>query len=1033
MANHLIIGLGGTGGKVLRELRKRIYEEFRSNDPTGNIYLNYLYVDSSPADLNDRTGWKALGKPVHLSEAQKVSIHGISASMFQNLQMYPGINGFLTPEDVRMMTSRLGPLVTAGIGGQRRRLGRTLLANNMSVDDNNNFARRLGLSVNSLTNTSGEAEVTFHVCAGLAGGTGSGSIVDVIAQIRKQFAPVEGGLKYQLLLYLYVPEMNVVYHNHDSGFYQSNGYAALCELNAMSVRVYNPLDISGQKDNFTGQVQRLLRGQNAFDAAYLYSNINESGKILDITNSLPAAVADFMFQKIVAPAMTPNGAAGQHETGQMAHLMGCENDGAGDEYDQANNPTRSRKFMGFGIKRVEYPETEIEEYVTYNFARQAALQLQFNNWQEGTGYNECSMEEAGVGLSSEVEDKKNYPKWLLSVSHLTLSTPIIETPQSKRWMDLTKTWESRTQMFADDAQTNADKKSWLRIFSEDCRDYYEKNFRALGVKKFYDLQRQERVAYAKFIRNHIEAMLFSEWRSGERSLLSIEMFTRLLISNCERRITEFKERISTKQEELDSANAAIKAANVEWDNIGWLRDAITGASKKTLSAYKTATCDFYTASTWIEAYNFATALLQSIIEQLTKMLDSVSSYRLMLNDILEEVTRQAGSKCRKEDVADDMTLKKYDHDLVERFTKSCVVNQDTQKTNAGAIRQKLVEMLGEDGERSFGALFEHADFDTTVDVIIDVCQKNADTAMINTAAEDVTKKMVGVNILEKIKQEYNTDEKLQNFVRSLVDSAKTFLQFNQRQVAMNFANAGGGMQSLIQLCLPEYPDDATGFRQKLIDAFAEAAPGFIPAQDVSVNPKPNQIVVVAAKAGFPLRYVTNVEALKKKYEDMLHAQDKELNRMVLHTESFKDDLPSLFEMEAGDVKEMIKRPIMLAYALGLIKQTSDPTTGQKFDAMKVKDVFGDKWEPIGPDILTVTDTIAQNFEQATRLKKEVEAQMKVAARSNEQKAALRQKLIDIVQTLILPHPTVENNEFSPIYQAYRNLCIQLFENELKDL
>lgn len=1033
MANHLIIGLGGTGGKVLRELRKRIYEEFRSNEPTGNINISYLYVDSSPADLNDRTGWKALGKPVHLSEAQKVSIHGISATMFQNLQMYPGINGFLNPEDVRLMTSRLGPLVTAGIGGQRRRLGRTLLANNMSVSDNNNFAHRLGFSVNALTNTSGDADVTFHVCAGLAGGTGSGSIVDVIAQIRKQFAPVEGGLKYKLLLYLYVPEMNVVYHNHDAGFYQSNGYAALCELNAMSVRVYHPLDISGQKDNFTGQVQRLLRDQNAFDAAYLYSNINESGKILDITNALPAAVADFMFQKIVAPAMTANGASGQHETGQMAHLMGCENDGAGDEYDQANNPTRSRKFMGFGIKRVEYPETEIEEYVTYNFARQAALQLQFNNWQEGVGYGECSMEEAGVGLSSEVEDKKNYPKWLLSVSHLTLSTPIIETPQSKRWMDLTKTWESRTQMFADDAQTNADKKSWLRLFSDDCRDYYEKNFRALGVKKFYDLQRQERTAYAKFIRNHIETMLFNEWRSGERSLLNIEMFTRLLISNCERRITDFKERISTKQEEMESANAAIKAANVEWDNIGWLRDAITGASKKTLSAYKTATCDFYTAATWVEAYNFATVLLQAIIEQLTKMLDGVNSYRHMLNDILEEVTRQAGSKCRKEDIADDMTLKKYDHDLVERFTKSCVVNQDTQKTNAGAIRQKLVEMLGEDGERSFGALFEHADFDTTVDVVIDVCQKNADTAMINTAAEDATKKMVGVNILEKIKQEYNTDEKLQNFVKSLVDSAKTFLQFNQKQVAMKFSNAGGGMESLIQLCLPEYPDDTTGFRQKLINAFAEAAPGFIPSQDVAVNPKPNQIVVVAAKAGFPLRYVTNVEALKKKYEDMLHAQDKELNRMVLHTESFKDELPSLFEMETGDVKEMMKRPIMLAYALGLIKQTSDPTTGQKFDAMKVKDAFGDKWERIGPDILTVTDTIAQNFEQATRLKKEVESQMKVAARSNEQKAALRQRLVDIVQTVILPHPLVENNEFNPIYQAYRNLCIQLFENELKDL
>ena len=85
MSNHLIIGLGGTGGKVLREFRKRVYEEFRSNDPDGDVFLDYLYVDSSPEDLNKRDGWKVVGKSVHLGEAQKVNINGISSSMIQNL------------------------------------------------------------------------------------------------------------------------------------------------------------------------------------------------------------------------------------------------------------------------------------------------------------------------------------------------------------------------------------------------------------------------------------------------------------------------------------------------------------------------------------------------------------------------------------------------------------------------------------------------------------------------------------------------------------------------------------------------------------------------------------------------------------------------------------------------------------------------------------------------------------------------------------------------------------------------------------
>ena len=257
MANHLFIGLGGTGGKVLRELRKRVFEEFRSNEPEHGVFLDYIYVDSSDEDLNDRTGWKVLGKSVHLGDAQKVSIHGISASMFQNINMYPGLQAFLNPHDLRIVQEKMGPLVSAGIGGQRRRLGRTLMANNLSDKSNSrNFDAVLRGAVNRLQSESSDNNVTFHICAGLAGGTGSGSIIDVIAQIRKLF-PYQMDTKFfKLNLMIYVPEMNVVTPKHDAGFYQANGYAALQEINAVSVGKYHPLDVTGEKDIFSGEVQR---------------------------------------------------------------------------------------------------------------------------------------------------------------------------------------------------------------------------------------------------------------------------------------------------------------------------------------------------------------------------------------------------------------------------------------------------------------------------------------------------------------------------------------------------------------------------------------------------------------------------------------------------------------------------------------------------------------------------------------------------------------------------------------------------------
>src|ERR1700676_4469351 len=45
--NHFIIGLGGTGGKIIRAFRKAIYQEFREGSPDDGIALTY---DDGPND-----------------------------------------------------------------------------------------------------------------------------------------------------------------------------------------------------------------------------------------------------------------------------------------------------------------------------------------------------------------------------------------------------------------------------------------------------------------------------------------------------------------------------------------------------------------------------------------------------------------------------------------------------------------------------------------------------------------------------------------------------------------------------------------------------------------------------------------------------------------------------------------------------------------------------------------------------------------------------------------------------------------------
>lgn len=1022
--NHLIIGLGGTGGKVLREMRKRIYEEFRSNEPSANINLEYLYVDSSPSDLDDRSEWKTMGGSVHLMDAQKVSIHGVGTNVLDNLHLYPGIQSFIN-EDDRKKLDDIGALIAAGIGGQRRRLGRILFVNNLSGDEQQRFTTRLLSSVQRLVDRSKENIVTFHICAGLAGGTGSGSIIDTITQIRKYYAPQHGlGDQYKIHLYLYVPEIIVANPAHNAGYYQANGYAALCELNALSTGYYKPFDVTGLSRDEHGQVKRLLDGCDAFEAAYLFSNINEAGRQLQLGTEISAAVSDFLFQKIVSANMSAGG--------QMSRLVGCENDGAEPERDGANAPLRSRRFLTFGVKRVEYPETEVEEYVTYSFARQAARQLQYNMWRDGIGFDECAMAEVGLGFKADIQEKKTREELLLSDNYLTLSKPLVETAATKKWKEIASGWEIWTQFFAEDTQSAKDKKDWLSDFTNSCELQFGTNYRGQGVKEFYKIQRSEKNAYAAYIRRHIEERLFEEWRSGTKSTLEIEKYVNLLIDDCESRIPQFKEKIADYEACLENEIVPeIKRCNDEWNNIGWLRDAVTNASTKIFASYKTSKCDFYTMYTHIEGYRFAAELLQSVQNELVQMLNNVKSFHALLTEMSTHIDRQVDAKCKPESGAkgDGKIVKKYDPELVRETTKRFIIDEQQQKHNAAQIRGELLNLLGEDGKRSFSSLLERVDLNSLEDLFIQICLTNASAMMNDLAKADPSQKMLNVNILEKIKQEYNTDERLEDFVRDLVRSAQCYLQFNSEEIAKVLPTGSTSMMRMLQLSLPEY-NDPTNFRKKFVDMFSRICPGFNANNDLSTNYKANQIVVIAAASGFPLRFVANVANLKDKYEEALIGPKAGLNKMVLHTESFRKNLPPLFEKSIGEKKNGLVPISILAFAMGLPIDKTDPSTGETFKAIGFVDelgIIGD-WVNMGKNIFQSVDKLATSDANISRISNLVEDKLRTDYRHNDKKSELKKGIADLLNTHILS--LCGNNDLDPQFKQFKSAALNIIQTQL---
>ena len=142
-------------------------------------------------------------------------------------------------------------------------------------------------------------------------------------------------------------------------------------------------------------------------------------------------------------------------------------------------------------------------------------------------------------------------------------------------------WDNWTNFFAESVQREEEKKNWLPAFRRACAKQFDESYRSQGVKDFYKSYTKDIKNYASYIRRNAENILFTEWKNGEKSILEVEKYVTVMMEKCEKRIEKYKDNIA-KIDQMVSTDLAnsIKAYEVEWNNIGWLRDAITNKSEK---------------------------------------------------------------------------------------------------------------------------------------------------------------------------------------------------------------------------------------------------------------------------------------------------------------------------------------------------------------------------------------------------------------------------------------------------------------------
>ncbi len=985
MKNHLIIGLGGTGGKILRALRKNVFQEYRGSEPD-QVRLRYLYVDSSKEMMAiDDATWRILGESVQLATRSQLLITGGNLNqILDNLSGHPNIQPWIGSRD--QWKDILSSIVGETLGGQKRRLGRFLFACKARQ-----FKDQLKQLAGELS-TGADASVTFHVCCGLAGGTGSGAVIDTVAQIRALYRDPR---MYRIVIYALLPE-EIPNPNWDTGNYHANGYAALVELNALSVGAYQPHDIAERGER--------LALSDPFNGCYLFSNRNENGLQVDVDKTLPGVVADFLFQKLVA---VRNAEAMK----LLEKMENAENgDGTAETRPGSTAPLRSKRFLTFGIKRLAVPEMEIREYLTYRFARQAALQLRYNNWDDTFGFRD---EPRNQDFGEFVRDSQTLERWSLTDEHLTLSRGILsEEINNKKWKPIVNEWLDVLPQLMGLVQTQDDQ-VWINEIDKLMAQRFAESYRGLGVRKFYETKLQARKDHVRELRRRVEGELFDEWKNGVKSMQDITRCLAALIAALEERLLGTDDRITRAKNNADSAEQRVAANRADYAEVG-LVSQLLGKRRNLLDLQGEALRELYTARTQAEAWAFAKRLFQEAVNEFTALASDVAACTRLVDESIKEFKERIDARINDGDTPDlrQSLVRFYNAQNVREFARDLEKDRGEQTRQSQAVRLALIEQIAADP--SFSAFQARISRQRFFDVMEQRCAQSSQAAHDALVASNRDRRpLLGVNIIGQLEREYSgrTDE-LKKFIHDLVNQAGNFLEFDSQAVVMGAAKT---KVSQFLVILPATPELAQ-FSEDLEALFRDNFRGDIPVAIIKSETKPNEITLLGLTNLFPLRLAKATRFLKEQYERRLAQVDNPQRlRLELHGEGDGTQWPEIVLADERAQRDQALPALLLAKALGLISTVTSPTTGinelyligEDADGLPVRTRLGKGL----PEVFESIDLAA-----AQRLVDATQAQLGGDAfRHVDQRAALQAAVRDELKQILAER----RNDFEdPVYRRF---------------
>lgn len=895
-SNHILVGLGGTGGKILRAFKMRMFEEFPTQEERQQQPVSILYVDSTEEmmskDGKARPDFRVMGQDASFTRNEFLNIKAVDVEhILDHISNYPAVKGIVN--NVAAVKTAIGSLGQAA--GQKRRAGRLLFAANAV-----GYVNSLRDAYARCEKISGNANKTnIYIFAGLCGGTGSGAIVDAIVQARKTFPDAV------ISVYAMIPEMNLPKSDMDQGRYYQNGYAAMNELNALQSGRWFPQDVTGE-----GEAHYYNdRVKGVADGLTIYSNVNENGLTINSLEELPKIVSDFIFARIFFVNEE------DQINSDIVRAYHFENmDDFALEYDETANPdanglipvARTKKVCSFGIKRVMYPELRVLKHITYTVGESVLYQFKYNNWRENLGFVN---EERNRDYRKEYLNKDRLASWLLDDLHLTLELKILESDTDyPRFNDY---WHEKAYGWAEEAK-KAD--SPLNELDNILADFYAVHFRDEGVETFFNGKERVLPELAREIRRKIEHELFEKWKIGDVSIVELQKVSKLLLE----KMTEIRADLEKAAKEERDAYEGIneeRANNVaEWSQLNILQRMV-GQGARRFAEHQDILTDYYTSKTMLVAWEFAKKLAAKVYLELSKMDADLSAFGQKVNDAIDETERLITAQRKVNKGLEDMKgaiIEVSEEEMMSGFETELKLDKVDMPNIARQIRECI---LPQTDFTDFGRLASAIDVEDVKDAF-DIRLSQIVKTKHDEKAES-EKKVLGLNILTQLQQKLTTDDEIKAFASRIVSQSGVFLKLNNDQIQLHLRNNEGNLSPtnpasinkktiLVSIPSPDDNESLKRFADKLEAAFNNSFNQSTARTTIVVNrksPRKDELSIITVAYCFPIRAIDWMKPYKERYERFLHtgnpATDNS-NAILLHTEGDGHQFPSLFAVDNAE-------------------------------------------------------------------------------------------------------------------------------------